>query len=43
MDFGSFVFTPDAVATTVAGFVAAGAGIGILAASLAALLRAIEF
>jgi len=43
MDFGSFAFTPDAVATVVAGFVVAGVGLGMLVAALNAVLNGIEF
>lgn len=40
MDFGSFVFTPDAVAVLVAGFLAAGATLGVLVAVLASIIAA---
>lgn len=43
MDFGSFEFSPDAVATVAAGFVAAGVALGILVAALGSLVDAIEF
>jgi len=38
MDFGTFTFTPDAIAGVVAGFCAAGAALGVLVAALAAMV-----
>jgi len=40
MDFGAFAFTPEDVATVVAGFVAVGATLGVLVAALGAVVDA---
>lgn len=43
MDFGAFAFTPEGVATVTAGFVIAGAVVGIFANVMASILRGINF
>jgi len=43
MDFGGFTFTPDGVALVAAGFVAAGAALGLLVAAVGAMVDAIRF
>jgi len=42
MDFGTFAFTPDAVATVIAGAASAGALAGVLVAALSAMVRSVH-